>query len=181
VLGLFNLLPGFPRDSGRVLRALLGFRLSFEKATEIAAQAEAHLVHIRSMIRGVLVRDAMLRQFTVLSGNDTLGHAVDHILAGSQQGFPVTEDGQLLGILPRNDLLKSVALHGRNKRVDEVMRRQCETIEDTEPLDKTLERMQQGDCAMFPVTHDGQLVGVITSDNISEWLMTRAKRLETAR
>ncbi|QDU74567.1 Putative zinc metalloprotease Rip3 [Bremerella volcania] len=213
VLGLFNLLPGFPMDGGRVLRALLGFRMSFEQATDIAAQvgqmtaimfamigffsnwfllfialfvymgaqAEAQMVHVRSMIRGVPVRDAMLRQFTVLSGNDTLGHAVDHILAGSQQGFPVTEDGQLLGILPRNDLLKSVALHGRDKHVDEIMRQQCETIEDDEPLDKTLERMQQGDCAMFPVVNEGQLVGVITADNIGEWLMTRAKQRDANR
>ena len=123
----------------------------------------------------------MLRQYTVLSGTDTLGHAVDHILAGSQQGFPVMENGQLLGILPRNDLLKSVALHGRDKHVDEVMRQQCESVDDSEPLEKTLDRMQQGDCGMFPVVHEGQLVGVITSDSIGEWLMSRAKQRDSAR
>jgi len=212
VLGLFNLLPGFPMDGGRVLRALLGWFTSYEQATDIAAQvgqmtaimfavvgffsnwflifialfvyvgaqAEAQMVHIRAMVQGVPVSEAMLRHFTVLSGHDTLGHAVDHILAGSQQGFPVMEDGRLLGILPRNDLLKSVALEGRDKRVDEVMRRQCESIEENEPLDKALERMQQGDCAMFPVVHDGQVVGVITADNIGEWLMARAKKRDAA-
>ena len=212
-LGLFNLLPGFPMDGGRVLRALLGFRMSFEQATEIAAQvgqmtailfavvgffsnwflifialfvymgaqAEAHMVHIRSIIQGVPVSAAMLREFTTLSGTDTLGHAVDHILAGSQQGFPVMENDQLLGILPRNDLLKFVALHGREKHVDEFMRQQCESVDDSEPLEKVLDRMQQGDCGMFPVVHDGQLVGVITSDNIGEWLMSRAKLHDSAR
>lgn len=213
VLALFNLLPGFPMDGGRVLRALLGWWMDYERATDIAAQvgqvtaimfavlgfffnwfllfialfvymgaqSEAHMVHIRSIVKGVPVREAMLRHFTVLSGKDTLGHAVDHILGGSQQGFPVIEDDQLLGILPRNDLLQSVALHGRDRHVDEVMRRQCETIEDTEPLDRTLDRLQRGDCTMYPVVHDGQLVGVITTDSIGEWLMTRAIRHDSRR
>lgn len=210
VLAGFNLLPGFPMDGGRILRALLGWWMDYERATDMAArigqataimfavvgylfnwilmfialfvyvgaQSEARMVHIRSMVKGVPVREAMLRRFTVLSGKDTLGHAADDISGGSQQDFPVIEDGHPMGILPRDDLLMSIARHGRNKPVEELKLRQCEIVEDTESLDKTLERMQVGDCEMYPVVHDGQLVGVITMDNVGEWLMSRAARQE---
>ena len=56
----------------------------------------------------------MLTHFRTLTPASTLGDAVDLILTGSQQDFPVVDNGRIEGILTRSDLLKALTRSGRN-------------------------------------------------------------------
>ena len=53
--GLFNLLPAFPLDGGRVLRAVLAMRLGYARATSVAVgigQAAAWLLGLWGVLSG---------------------------------------------------------------------------------------------------------------------------------
>lgn len=205
VLVVFNMLPAFPMDGGRVLRALLAYRLDYARATQIAAavgqgmailfgfaaivggnwfllfialfvylgaQQEAHAALMRTVIRGVPVRQAMVTQFSTLGPASTLADAVDLLLSGSEQEFPVLGvDGHVAGVLTRKRLVQALSERDRTARVYDVMQPACRPVDAGAPLDEALEAMQEAECPILPVTHAGRLVGILTLENVGELMM----------
>jgi predicted transcriptional regulator len=104
----------------------------------------------------------------------SLRAAVEELLADHQQDFPVVERGQVIGVLHRVDLLSCVAQGRFEATVRDMMARDGQFIEETMPLDQAFAIMQQSGHSMLPVLHGHSLVGVLTSDNIEEWLLVRS-------
>lgn len=205
-LVIFNLLPAFPMDGGRVLRALLALRLEYTRATQIAAtlgqglailfgfaglfgnpmlvfvaffvwmaaSQEASLVQMKSVLGNIPVNRAMLTDFRTVSQYDPLVRVTDLILAGSQEDFPVVDEGRVVGVLTRHDVLTALAQRGGAARVAEVMQRGFPVADPFEMLEPLFLRMQAIECRAVPVLSQGQLVGLVTLDNIGEFLMIQA-------
>jgi len=208
----FNLIPAFPMDGGRVLRALLGLRMEYVRATQIAANVgqafafvfgfiglisnpflvfialfvwmgasqEASMVQMKNSISGIPVTRAMMTDFQTLSPGDTLARVVGLILAGSQHDFPVIQNDRIVGILDRDTFMSALSAQGQSVPVVEVMRRDISEIDSHEMVDAALIRLQENGSKTLPVTHNGHLVGLVTSENITEYLMIRSA-LRTAK
>lgn len=206
----FNLVPAFPMDGGRVLRALLAMRLDYVRATRIAANVgqgiailfgalglfgnpmlilialfvfigagqESTSVAMRSIFAGVPVSRAMIRDFRALRSDEPVSRAMELLLAGHQQDFPVLagSDGQPpIGILMRSDLLKAIAAGGTDARVGEVARRNCGFVHPGEMLEDVFQKMQESGCQAVSVVEPGKgIVGMVTLENVGEFAMVHA-------
>ena len=211
-LVLFNLLPAFPMDGGRVLRAMLAMRMEYTRATQTAAtlgQAmalafglvglfanpfllfiaffvwigagqEASMVQMKSALGGIPVERAMMTDFRVLPESTTLGEVVDLVLQGSQQDFPVEEGGHVIGMLTRKEMLTALAMQGREAAVSGVMRRDFQAVEAGDMLESGLRVLQTCGCQTVPVIRREALVGLLTSENVGEFLAIQAA-LDAAR
>jgi predicted transcriptional regulator len=54
------------------------------------------------------------------------------------------------------------------------MARDCQFVDESMPLDQAFAIMQQSGRSMLPVLAGHSLVGVLTTDNIEEWLVVRS-------
>ncbi len=206
-LFIFNMIPAFPMDGGRVLRALLAMRGDYVKATQtaaligqgiallfgfiglftnpflifialfvwIGAAQEASMIKIKAALGGIPVSEAMLTDYKVVSPHDTLKYLVELTMAGSQQDFPVVENGVIVGLVSHGDLIRGLSENGDTARVGGVMRREFQTVEPTEMLEMAFARFQTGDFQTMPVVRKGDLVGLLTMDNVGEFM-----RIQTA-
>jgi Zn-dependent protease len=212
ILAGFNLLPAFPMDGGRVLRAVIARYKPEDQATRIAAWAGrmlaismglygllsmqfmlvfiAFFVYLgaaqegaaamgRTLTQGIPVRAAMMTEYHTLPHGSTIRDAANLLLATSQQDFPVVHGQSVIGLLGRNALLRALAAEGPDAYVSTAMDREYPILSPDMDLAEALPQMAQaGSCAL--VMEGDRLLGLLTTENLSEFLMLRRFGMEPA-
>jgi Zn-dependent protease/CBS domain-containing protein len=205
VLALFNLLPAFPMDGGRILRALLATRLGAVRATEISsavgqlfavaffliglisgnfflaliavfiffgASGESQMVRQRELTRGLLVSDVMgtKPRTETVTPYHTFGQVLDSVIHGYQEDFPVVdENGRLVGMITRDEIMTAAHSPERYSSVRDLMKVNVPTISSEADLfEDGLRILQQSGLRALPVTENGELVGMLTIEDVGQ-------------
>jgi predicted transcriptional regulator len=111
-----------------------------------------------------------MTDFATLSPADPLARAAELTLASSQRDFPVVDAGQVLGILRQNDLLAGLNGAGHGAPVADHMCRAVEAVDSHTMLADVLTRLEGAECRTVPITHAGALVGLLSMENLGEFL-----------
>ena len=148
-LGLFNLLPAYPMDGGRVLRALFARRVDMVQATQRA-------VRIGQVFSILMIMVGML--FSMHSETRWDGYWLMMV------GFFLSAGAQLE---ERSAVFQSVL---QSVRLEEIMLTDLATLSPADTLEDALEKAVHTLQDDFPVVRGSDMVGVVSRQKILEAL-----------
>lgn len=137
ILPAFNMIPAFPMDGGRVLRALLAMKLPALKATQIAAS----IGQVLAMLFGF---------WGLLSGNILLVFVAFFVFLGAAQEVQYTMGMSLLA----------------GRRVSEAMMTRFRTLRSDADLKTAARLLLEGSQSSFPVIAGEEVIGMLSRDDI---------------
>ena len=204
LLALFNLLPAFPLDGGRLLRALLAYVMPYTRATRTAVvvgrllavlmaiygifsgaigllliaffvyvggSAELEAVSNRAVLRQFKAGRALTPGATSLYTSERIERVVELLMRSYQTDFPVRDlSGRFVGVLTRPSLINALRETGPETRIVDVMQPAGEipVCSPETDLATVWEQMGQSGSRVIAVADHGQVLGIITADDISE-------------
>jgi CBS domain-containing protein len=123
-------------------------------------------------IREIVTRDRPL----VGRADDTVRTAAEEMAEHGCNSILVCDGQQLKGIFTERDLLVRVVAAGRDAartKLAEVMTREPDTIEGSQPVVEAVRRMDEGCYHHLPVLEGNRLLGVITLRDVPLDVMVR--------
>ena len=203
MLVVFNLIPAFPMDGGRVLRALLSFKLGRISATNIAASIGQGLAFIFFVLGlffnpflilialfiflGAYGENQMVKQGDLLEGHVVKEATLTNITRlRPSNNLKEVIDILLAGtekdfvVIENEKILgiltqKDIIKHAKTPSVlvGDIMQRKFKTVDVTTEIMKVLQSIRKEDSDFYPVVENGQLVGAIDTTNISEFILLK--------
>ncbi|WP_339666237.1 site-2 protease family protein [Maribacter arcticus] len=203
MLVVFNLIPAFPMDGGRVLRALLSFKLGRVSATNIAASIGQGLAIIFFVLGlffnpflilialfiflGAYGENQMVKQGDLLEGHVVKEATLTNITRlRPSNNLQEVIDILLAGtekdfvVIENEKILgiltqKDIIKHAKTPSVlvGDIMQRKFKTVDVTTEIMKVLQSIRKEDSDFYPVVENGQLVGAIDTTNISEFILLK--------
>jgi Zn-dependent protease len=194
ILAIFNLIPAFPLDGGRILRGVMARKTNFVEATRMAAETgkmfaifmgvvglftnpwlilialfiymgaseEERLAVVENVLRSVEIREVMSSNPVTVSPSTTVEDVIELMFKFKHLGYPVIEDGELVGMVTLNDVTKAP----REVRVEDVMSKKVVAINPKSSAFEAFKIMNENKIGRLPVVEDGKLVGIVSRTDL---------------
>lgn len=204
-LVVFNVIPAFPMDGGRILRALLAMKLNRVRATQIASNIgqfiavfflligllyNPFLIFIALVIfLGAYGENQMVQHMALLKGhtagesmmtNITTFKPTDSIKDVINTIISGTENNF---VIVENGTIIGLLYHQNiienskkeNILVKDIMTTSFKIVNVTDNLENVYQLIYSQKKSFFPVTENGKLVGAIDGININEFILFQPK------
>src|SRR5215213_1844356 len=134
----------------------------------------------RELTRDLTVSDVMCTKprTETVTPYHTFGQVLDSVIHGYQEDFPVLdENGKLVGMLTRNEIMSAAHSPERYSSVRDLMKADFPTISpDADLFTDGARILQESGLRALPVVRAGDLVGMLTIDDIGQAALLRDLR-----
>lgn len=170
--GLGTLLAGgfvFYGLLGAPFMALIGIFVYFGARTQNASAQH------RALLRDYTVGHAMKTSFPTLAATNSVQDAVNLLLTNAASNLLVLDPaGQAVGVITWPQLMAALRDQQLTTTVAEIMRRDFATVQTGDSLAQLYDRVLGQSEAFYPVLENHRLRGIITQQNLTEFLAMRA-------
>ncbi len=214
-LAVFNMIPAFPSDGGRILRSFLARRTSYLEATRIAtaigkgfavafalfgfligniililiaffiyigATQEYQANVVKDVFSEFKVSDLMTENVATVEIDSTVAELLERMLHDRHSGYPVVDDsGAVVGCVTLGDIRSLPQDVHETARIDEIMSREVISVAPWDDLFSALQKISEADIGRLMVMEDGELVGILTRSDIMKAYRLKAMREERRR
>ena len=137
-------------------------------------QPTQEITKLQELTYELTVEQAMSPKVITISPHDTMAQFREVLRVNCISGTPVVEDGEMIGVISIEDLIKALAAGELNATVGGKMSRRLETLYADEPLVCAVDKFARFDFGRFPVVdRAGHLVGVIAQGDIMRALLRK--------
>jgi predicted transcriptional regulator len=118
-----------------------------------------------------------MHQFTEMDAWSPISEAIDTLLDGQEKDFIVTEQGDLIGTISRDDILRGLQQMGPAERINRIVNTDWIRLSPDMELNEAYDQMNQRNLSICPVySPEGELLGVLNTENILEAIMIERAR-----
>jgi CBS domain-containing protein len=138
-----------------------------------AARASYQELQIRQLLRGVQAHDVMADTLLRIPPDLTLQDAVDrYFMRYDHSAFPVDERGRTIGLLTLRKVRRVPSDRWPTSRVRDHMVPLSDQIvvPPDAPVDQVMAKLEDGEAGRVLAAEDGEVVGIITSSDLTRWL-----------
>ena len=203
-LVLFNIIPAFPMDGGRILRALLAMKVGRAKATRMASSLGLILAVIFFLVGllynpflmvialfiffGAFTENRMEQELAWLDG-----HTVEEAMLFNITTFKPKDSIDLVVnkilsgtetnfVVVEGRAVKGILNHktiidnsNRTVLVEDIMLKSFQTVNSSDKLKTIYQLILNNKQALFPVIEHDKLIGAIDAANLNEYILLQSK------